>query len=75
MVLPLPAFSGVPSGSSAVLDMTADFAPFLQTGLLVGLGIVILAAITAIHDTWWKPRKAQKETAPSVSKSDFPKAA
>jgi hypothetical protein len=37
MVLPLPSFSGVPSGTSAVLDMTADFAPFMRTGLVGGI--------------------------------------
>ena len=61
MVWSLPAFSGVPTGTSAVLDLTADLAPLL-VGLWVLLGLCVLGltVVTAIHDTWWEPRKARK---------------
>jgi hypothetical protein len=75
VMLPLPAYSGVPSGTSAVLDMTADFAPLLKTGLLVAVGIIILAVVTAIRDSWWEPRKAQQTPTSSTPESDFPRAA
>lgn len=47
----------MPSGTSAVLDLTAEFAPFLKAGLLVGAGMMILAVVTAIRDTWWESRR------------------
>jgi len=30
--------------------------------LLLGLGILGLAIVTAIHDTWWLQRKTRKAT-------------
>lgn len=75
MVVPFPLLSGVPSGASAVLDMTADFAPLLQAGVVAGLCILLLAVATAIHDTWWEPRKAQQTKPSAAPEADFPKAA
>lgn len=61
------SLSGVPSG---VLDLTADLAP-LFSGLVVGLGLCVLAlaVVTAIHDTWWAQRKAKTETTEPASLS------
>jgi hypothetical protein len=50
-MLPLTSLSIVPSGTSAVLDMTADFAPLLKMGLTAGLCILIFAVVTAVYDT------------------------
>ena len=30
--------------------------------LLLGLGVLGLAVVTAVHDTWWLQRKTQKPT-------------
>ena len=35
MMVPLASLAGVPSGRSAVLDLTADLAPLLKMGLSV----------------------------------------
>lgn len=70
-----PALSGVPGGTSAVLDMTAEFAPLLHLGLAVGLGILLFAIATAVHDTWWEPRKARRASVRPASEPDLPKAA
>jgi hypothetical protein len=61
MVLPFPSFAGVPSGASAVLDLTADMAPGLSVMVFaLGLGVIGLAIAAALHDTWWVPRQAKK---------------
>jgi hypothetical protein len=60
MMLPPPSLSCVPSGTPAVLDLTADFAPLLKMGLSVSLCTLIFAVVTAIYDTWWEPRKPRK---------------
>jgi hypothetical protein len=73
VVLPLPSLSGVPSGTSAVLDLTAEVAPVLSVMVMaLGLGVLGLAIAAALHDTWWEPRKAKKAADRQAS---FPKAA
>jgi hypothetical protein len=76
MVLPLPSFSGVPSGTSAVLDLTADSAPVLSVLVFaLGLCVIGLAVAAAIHDTWWKPRRALRARDRATLAPDLPKAA
>src|SRR2546422_11369179 len=63
MLVPALSLFGLPEGPSAVLDLTADFAP-LFFGLVFALGLCILglAVATAIHDTWWETRQGKKTT-------------
>ncbi len=76
MVPQVSSLSGFPNGASAGIDMTADFAPlFIGMWLLLGLCVLGLVVITAIHDTWWVKRKAEKATVRPASSPDLPKAA
>jgi hypothetical protein len=64
------SLSGIPSG---VLDMTAEFAPFLH-GMVIGLGLCILGLAFSIgfYDTWQARHKAAEAPVHSAS---LPKAA
>ena len=75
MMVPLASLAGVPSGTPAVLALTADLAPLLKMGLSVSLCILSFAVVTAIYDTWWAPRKAQEAKDRSAPEPDFPTAA
>jgi hypothetical protein len=76
MVLPLPSLAGVPSGTSAVLDLTADLAPILSAMVVVlGLCVIGLAVVTALHDTWWEPRRVVRAKEPATPAPDLPRAA
>lgn len=61
MLLPALSLFGLPAGPSAVLDLTADFAPLL-VGLWVMLGLSLLGLVVAIatHDTRWESRQDTK---------------
>jgi hypothetical protein len=76
MMLSLPAVAGVPNGTSAVLDLTADLAPMLSVmGIVLGLGVIGLAVAAALYDTWWKPQGALRATEPATPAPDLPRAA
>ncbi len=47
---------------SAVLDMTADFAPLFM-GMVIGLFLCVLAFAFAIgvHDSWWTQQSAKQQ--------------
>lgn len=63
--------SGVPTGT---LDMTAAFAPFFpEIAVGVGLGILLIAFVTAIYDISWTQRQIQQP--PAVEDESWPKAA
>ena len=67
---------GLPEGPSAVLDLTATFAPlFFSMAVALGLCILGLAVATAIHDTWWEKRQGQKTTDRPAPVPDVPDAA
>ena len=76
MLVPALSPVGLPEGPSAVLDLTATFAP-LFFGLVFALGLCILglAVATAIHDTWWEKRQGQKTTDRPAPVPDVPDAA
>jgi hypothetical protein len=76
MMLSLPAVAGVPSGTSAVLDLTADIAPMLSVMVIVlGLCVIGLAVVTALHDMWWEPRRVLRAKEPTTPAPDLPRAA
>jgi len=58
MLFPALSLFGLPAGPSAVLDLTADFAPLL-VGLWVLLGLCVpgLGVALATHDTWQESRQ------------------
>ena len=58
MLLPALSLFGLPASPSAVLDLTADFAPLL-IGLWMMLGLSVLGLVVAIasHDTRWESRQ------------------
>ena len=76
MLVPALSPFGLPEGPSAVLDVTATFAP-LFFGLVFALGLCVLglAIATAIHDTWWEKRQGQKTKDRSAPVPDLPNAA
>jgi hypothetical protein len=61
MLFPALSLFGLPAGPSAVLDLTADFAPLL-VGLWVLLGLCVLGLGVALatHDTWQERRQDKK---------------
>ncbi len=65
MLLQPPPLSGFPTGAPYGLDMTADFAPlFIGMWAVVGLCVLGLAIVTAIHDTREAKRNAKQATEP-----------
>jgi hypothetical protein len=76
MLMPALSLFGPPEGPSAVLDLTADFAPLLL-GMVFALGLCILglAVATALHDTWWANRQDKKTKDRPVPLPDLPDAA
>ena len=76
MLVPALSPVGLPEGPSAVLDLTATFAPlFFSMAVALGLCILGLAVATAIHDTWWEKRQGQKTKDRSAPVPDLPNAA
>ena len=78
MSLPALSLFGPPEGPSAILDLTADFAPlFISVSIILGLCVLGLAVATAIHDAWWENRqvKKQKRADRSAPSPDLPNAA
>ena len=76
MLFPALSLFGLPAGPSAVLDLTADFAPLL-VGLWVLLGLCVLGLGVALatHDTWQESRQDKKTQDRPASASDLPDAA
>jgi hypothetical protein len=70
------AFSGVPHGTSAILDLTPDFAPLL-IGLYLVLGLCVagLGMSTFTQRTHWGQRHAERTADRSASMLDLSKAA
>jgi hypothetical protein len=73
MLVQTVSLSEFSTGVSAGLDRIADFGP--QIMWIVGLGLLGLAVLTALHDTWWEPHKAQQATAPVAAAPDLSEAA
>ena len=43
------------------LDLTGAFGPFsMEVGIGLGVGILAVAVLTAIVDSWWSTRQAAK---------------
>ena len=76
MLLPLLVLFGLPTGPSAVLDLTADFAP-LVVGLWVILGLCVLGLGVAIatHDARGASRQDTQTPAHPAPVPDVPDAA
>ncbi len=76
MLLPALILFGLPTGPSAVLDLTADFAPLL-VGLWGILGLCILGLVVAIatHDTRWESHQDTKIQDHAAPVPDWPDAA
>ena len=76
MLFPALSLFGLPAGPSAVLDLTADFAPLL-VGLWVLLGLCVLGLGVALatHDTWPERRQDKKTQDRPASAPDLPDAA
>jgi hypothetical protein len=63
------AFSGVPHGTSAVLDLTPDFAPLLiGLYLVLGLCVVGLGMSSSLQRTHWGQRHAERPAERSASR-------
>ncbi len=73
MLLPALSRFGLPTGPSAVLDLTADFEPLL-VGLWVMLGLSFLGLVVAIatHDTRWESRQDTQTPDRPASVPDLP---
>jgi hypothetical protein len=73
MVSYAPPLSEVPGGT---LDMAATVPPFFPEIMVgIGLGILMLAFLTAIYDIWWTQRQMQQPPAPEEETESLPKAA
>ena len=76
MLLPALSLFGLPASPSAVLDLTADFAPLL-VGLwvIVGLSLLGLGVAIATHDTRWESCQDTKTQDHAAPVPDLPDAA
>jgi len=76
MLLPALSLFGLPAGPSAILDLTADFAPLL-VGLWMTLGLSLLGLVVTIatHDTRGESRQDTKTLDHAAPVPDWPDAA
>lgn len=58
MFLQVLSFSWLLDKAFSKLALIADFGSLFMIG--IGLLLLGLAIVTAIYDTWWTPRRAQK---------------